>query len=114
LIEPLDDIRAGNPPTNPELLDYLTQQLIDSGFDTRHVLRQICRSRTYQLAIQTNPWNADDTVNYSRGSARRLPAEVCTTRSTVLRGRSAAFPESRREPGPPRCPTPAWGRPMGS
>jgi mono/diheme cytochrome c family protein len=76
LIEPLDDIRAGNPPSNPELLDYLTAQFVDSGFNMRHVLRLICQSRTYQLAIQTNPWNADDATNYSRALARRLPAEV--------------------------------------
>ncbi|MCH5374197.1 MAG: DUF1553 domain-containing protein, partial [Planctomycetes bacterium] len=76
LIEPLDDIRAGNPPTNPELLNYLTRQFIDSGFNVRHVMRLICKSRVYQLALQTNEWNADDTINYSHALARRLPAEV--------------------------------------
>ena len=76
IIEPLDDIRAGNPPSNPELLDYLTQEFIKSGFDVRHVMRLICKSRTYQLSVETNKWNADDKVNYSHATARRLPAEV--------------------------------------
>ncbi len=76
LIEPLDDIRAGNPPTNPELLDYLTDEFIKSGMDTRHVVRLICQSRTYQLALKTNRWNEDDRTNYSHAIARRLPAEV--------------------------------------
>lgn len=76
LIDPLDDIRAGNPPSNPELLDYLTKEFIDSGFDMRHVLNLIVRSRTYQLAVATNKWNEDDTTNYSHAIARRLPAEV--------------------------------------
>jgi hypothetical protein len=76
LIEPLDDIRAGNPPTNPQLLDYLAEEFVASGFDVRHVMRLICRSRTYQLAIATNKWNADDKINYSHAVARRLPAEV--------------------------------------
>ncbi len=49
IIEPLDDIRAGNPPTNPELLEYLTGEFIKSGFNTRHVMQLICKSRTYQL-----------------------------------------------------------------
>ena len=40
------------------------------------MLRLICQSRTYQLAIETNPWNADDKINYSHATARRLPAEV--------------------------------------
>ena len=76
IIEPLDDIRAGNPPTNPELLDHLTKEFISHGFDVRHVIRIICKSRTYQLAIATNQWNADDKTNYSHALARRLPAEV--------------------------------------
>jgi WD40 repeat protein len=76
IMEPIDDIRAGNPPTNPELLDYLTQQFIESGFDSRHVIRLIAKSRTYQLSVETNKWNADDKINYSHAMARRLPAEV--------------------------------------
>ncbi len=76
IIEPIDDIRAGNPPTNPELLNYLSQQFIEAGFDMRHVLRMICKSRTYQLSVATNQWNEDDRLNYSHALARRLPAEV--------------------------------------
>jgi hypothetical protein len=76
VIEPVDDIRAGNPPTNPALLDRLTKEFIDSGFDARHMERLICKSRTYQLSIKTNEWNADDGINYSHALPRRLPAEV--------------------------------------
>ena len=76
LMAPLDDIRAGNPPTNPELLEHLTSEFIRSGFDTEHVIRLICNSRTYQLSVGTTKWNADDTLNYSHATARRLPAEV--------------------------------------
>ena len=46
LIEPEDDIRDTNPPTNPELLDFLTGEVIQSGFNTRHVMQLICKSRT--------------------------------------------------------------------
>ncbi len=76
LIEPLDDIRAGNPPTNPELLARLTKEFVDSNFDVQHLVRTICQSRTYQMSIKTNKWNDDDTLNYSHAIARRLPAEV--------------------------------------
>ncbi|MCO6456247.1 MAG: DUF1549 domain-containing protein [Pirellulaceae bacterium] len=76
LIEPLDDIRAGNPPTNPELLDRLTEEFIRSGFDVRAMIRLICQSRTYQLSVASNRWNEDDRINYSHAIARRLPAEV--------------------------------------
>jgi hypothetical protein len=76
IIEPVDDIRAGNPPSNPKLLDRLTQEFVQSGFNVRHVMRSICKSRTYQHSIVANQWNVDDTVNYSHAIARRLPAEV--------------------------------------
>lgn len=76
LIEPLDDIRAGNPPTNPELMAYLTKRFVEGGFDVQKLMAEICKSRTYQLSIASNRWNEDDTLNYSKAKARRLPAEV--------------------------------------
>lgn len=76
LIEPVDDIRAGNPATNPELLDWLTREFIAHDFDVHWLMRTICKSRTYQLSVATNKWNQDDTLNYSHATARRLPAEV--------------------------------------
>lgn len=76
LIEPIDDVRAGNPPSNPELLDKLTTDFLKHNFDVRHLMRVICQSRTYQLSIKSNKWNEDDTINYSHAKARRLPAEV--------------------------------------
>ena len=76
IIEPLDDIRAGNPATNPELLDRLTEEFVKSNFDVQKLIKTICKSRTYQLSIATTKWNRDDDINYSHATARRLPAEV--------------------------------------
>ena len=76
IVEPLDDIRAGNPPTNPQLLNYLTKRFVESKFNTREVIKEICNSRTYQLSIATNKWNEKDETNFSHAKARRLPAET--------------------------------------
>lgn len=76
IIEPIDDIRAGNPASNAPLLDHLTQKFVADGFDARKTMAYICKSRTYQLSIATNKWNADDDMNYSRRFPQRLPAEV--------------------------------------
>ncbi len=76
IIEPVDDIRAGNPATNPELLDKLTAEFVAGGFDTQKLMKLITKSRTYQLSIATNKWNKDDEINYSHALPRRLPAEV--------------------------------------
>lgn len=76
LIEPIDDIRAGNPPSIPELLAHLEKDFIEHNFDIRHIVRSICKSDVYQLSIETNKYNADDDRNYSHALPRRLPAEV--------------------------------------
>jgi WD40 repeat protein len=92
LIEPLDDIRAGNPPSNPELLDYLRREFIAGGFDMWKVIRMICTSRTYQLSVTTNRWNEDDTINYSHALARRLPAEVLFDSIMAVTGSTPQIP----------------------
>ncbi len=92
IIEPIDDIRAGNPPTNPELLDYLAQEFIESGFNVRHVINLICQSRTYQLSIVTNRWNSDDATNFSHAKARRLPAEVLFDALHAVTGATSKIP----------------------
>ncbi len=76
LVEPVDDLRATNPPSNPALFKSLQAELIASRFDLRHVMRLILNSRAYQLASATTPDNATDTRFYSHYYARRLPAEV--------------------------------------
>lgn len=76
IIEPIDDIRAGNPPSNPALLDALTNDFIEHGFDQQHILKTICKSRVYQHSVVANAWNEDDELNYSRALPRRLPAET--------------------------------------
>lgn len=75
IIDPVDDIRLSNPPTNPELLDVLTADFIASGFDLKHLLRTITASHTYQRTFVTHHWNEDDDVNYSHATPRRLAAE---------------------------------------
>jgi WD40 repeat protein len=92
IIEPLDDIRAGNPPSNPELLEHLTKEFVKSGFDTRSVFRMVCKSRAYQLSISTNRWNEDDTVNYSHALARRLSAETLFDSVFAVTGATSALP----------------------
>lgn len=77
LVEPLDDMRATNPASNPELLDALAKDFVASKFDLRHLLKTIMNSRAYQLASVSTPVNKEDASNihYTRYSVRRLSAE---------------------------------------
>jgi hypothetical protein len=76
LVEPVDDMRETNPPSNPELLDALAKDFVAHKFDVKHVLRTICRSRTYQLSAVPSELNQHDKQNHARYYARRLIAEV--------------------------------------
>jgi hypothetical protein len=75
IIDPVDDIRASNPASNPELLDALTTDFTDNGYDLKRLIRLICTSATYQRSLETNRWNEDDSMNYSHAVPRRLSAE---------------------------------------
>ncbi len=92
LIEPEDDIRDTNPPTNPELLAALEQHFIASGFDLKELVRVITRSNTYQLSSVPNEHNLADQQNYSRFYPRRLQAEVMLDSIDDLTGAATDFP----------------------
>jgi hypothetical protein len=76
LVDPLDDMRVTNPPSNPELLDALARDLVDHKFSVKHLIKTICGSRTYQLSAAPNEFNKHDKQAYARFYPRRLGAEV--------------------------------------
>jgi hypothetical protein len=76
LVEPVDDVRATNPPTNPQLLDALARYTIDNHYDLRALIRLITVSRVYQLSSRPNQTNERDEQNCSRALFKRISAEV--------------------------------------
>jgi hypothetical protein len=91
IIEPVDDIRSSNPPSNPELLDALTNDFIKSGFDLKHLMRTITQSRVYQQSIKTVRWNEGDAINFSHAIPRRLTAEQLLDAINVATGSTPKF-----------------------
>ena len=91
LIEPEDDIRDTNPPTNPELLVALEDHFIQSGFDLKELVRVITRSKAYQLSAMPNEHNLVDEQNYSRYYPRRLQAEVLLDAIDEITGAKTKF-----------------------
>jgi hypothetical protein len=76
IVDPVDDFRASNPPTNEPLLDWLAQDFTGHGYDLKHLMRVILRSRVYQLSSRPNEHNLEDMRNFSRSYRRRLSAET--------------------------------------
>src|SRR5262249_36017874 len=76
LAEPVDALRATNPPSTPELLDGLAGEFVAHRFDVKHLIRTICTSRPSQLSSIPNDSNRRDRQNHARHYARRLMAEV--------------------------------------
>ena len=75
LVDPVDDFRPTNPPTNPALLNALAHDFAEHQYDFRHLLRTILNSKTYQLSSIPKPTNRDDEIDYSRYYMRRLTSE---------------------------------------
>lgn len=74
-VEPADDFRVTNPPSNQELLDRLAADFVEHQFDFRRLLRMITASKTYQLSSWPKPGNRNDDLNYSRYYLKRLTGE---------------------------------------
>lgn len=76
IVDPIDDMRVTNPPSNPELLDALAQELIGSKYSLKQLIKTIVRSRAYQLSSVSNDSNKLDKQSFARFYPRRLSAEV--------------------------------------
>jgi hypothetical protein len=76
IVDPADDMRVTNPPSNPELLDSLAKDFVEHKFDLQHLVRTICTSKAYQLSRLPTELNKKDRQNFARFYPRRLGAEV--------------------------------------
>ncbi|MGA2497535.1 MAG: DUF1549 and DUF1553 domain-containing protein [Tepidisphaeraceae bacterium] len=99
IVEPVDDVRISNPPANPELLQALATRLVEYQYDFRRLVRDICLSRTYQLAAEPNASNQDDVRNFSHAAIRRIRAEVlldCINQVAETRDKFKGLPSGAR------------------
>jgi hypothetical protein len=92
LVEPVDDVRDTNPPSNPELLGALAKILIENHFDAQRLIRAITGSATYQRSSRPNATNASDEQNNSRARLRRVAAEVLLDMVCQTTGVAEKFP----------------------
>jgi hypothetical protein len=76
IVDPEDDLRVTNPPSNPELLDALAKHFVDHRYDLKDLVRTICKSSMYQLSSEPTEFNIADKQNFSSFYPRRLNAEV--------------------------------------
>ncbi len=91
LVDPVDDFRDSNPASHPELLDALAAEFVQSGFDQKHILRMILKSRVYQLSSRTNEFNASDSKYFSHAHARLLSAEQLLDAISQVTGSEEKF-----------------------
>lgn len=96
IIEPVDDVRVSNPAVNPELLEALGEKFTDYKYDFKRFVRDICTSRTYQLAAEPNSSNEADERNFSHSGIRRMRAEVlldCISQATGTKDKFRGLPQ---------------------
>lgn len=91
LVEPVDDLRASNPPSNGPLLEALAVDFCDNGYDIKKLIRRITTSHVYGLSSVPNDRNSSDTRNYSRHYRQRLRGEVLLDSISQITGTSDTF-----------------------
>lgn len=102
IVDPLDDMRVTNPPSNPGLLDALAKDLVANKYSLKALVKTICKSRTYQLASTPNESNAADKQSFARYYPKRLAAEVVFDAVCRVTDSPSAFPglpQDRNAPG---------------
>jgi Protein of unknown function (DUF1553)/Protein of unknown function (DUF1549) len=99
IIDPVDDSNAANPPSNPQLLDWLARDFIEHRFDLKHLHRRILNSRTYQLSDVPNESNRTDQRNYSHALIKRMPAEVLFDALAQITGTPQVYSTTFVPPG---------------
>ena len=92
IVDPLDDMRVTNPPSNPELLDALAADLVKNQFSLKSLIKTICKSRTYQLSSTPNEFNQSDKQSYARYYPKRLSAEVVFDAVSLVTQSPSDFP----------------------
>lgn len=93
-----DDIRPDNPPSNPELLAYLEQELVRSRYDLKHLFRLILNSKTYQLSSIPRSEGAEAAANFAYYPVRRLDAEVLIDALCQITGTTESYTSAIPEP----------------
>ncbi len=88
IVDPVDDFRDSNPPSNGPLLDWLAQDFVKNGFDQKKTIRTILESRLYQESSVANETNVGDGRNFSRRYRSRLPAEVLLDAISQITGQA--------------------------
>jgi hypothetical protein len=91
IVDEVDDVRVSNPPVNDELLDTLSRRFVESKYDFKRLVREICTSQTYQRSTRPNETNAEDERNFSKASLRRIRAEVLLDVVTAATGTQNKF-----------------------
>ena len=94
IVEPVDDFRDSNPPSNPELLDALTVEFRRNGMRLRPLVALIMKSRTYAFGSETNETNADDEANFSHAVIKLNTAEVLLDALSQALGKPDQFPQA--------------------
>ena len=94
VVEPVDDFRDSNPPSNPALLDALTDELRRGGMRLKPLVAAIMKSRVYAFGSETDETNLGDESNFSHAAIRLNPAEVLLDAVGQALGKPERFPNT--------------------
>jgi hypothetical protein len=98
IVHEADDVRPDNPPSNPELLNYLAEELVKSKYDLKHIYRLILNSSTYQLSSIPRSKHPEAAAQFASYTVRRLEAEVIIDALNQITGTTESYSSIIPEP----------------
>jgi hypothetical protein len=98
IIDEPDDGGPDNPPSNPELLAWLEQAFVVSGYDLKALQRQILNSQVYQLSSVPRSSDPAASAQFASYPVRRLEAEVLIDALCQITGTAEEYTSEIPEP----------------
>lgn len=111
IVEPVDDMRVTNPPSNEALLDHLAKDFVRHGYDLKYLMRSIMLTQAYQRSAIPTKKNAQDVKYYSHNNFKRLSAEQlmeAITSATGVPEKFAGYPVGTRATQLPDTTAPSY------
>jgi hypothetical protein len=113
LVMPLDQMHSENPPSHPELLNWLARDTIEHGYDLHRLLRGLVLSRAY---ARTSRWESGEIPEarlFAVAAVRPLTTMQLATSMWVATTDPAAFPDDLRPEAIDQKVAPMEGRARG-
>lgn len=98
IVHEVDDHRLDNPPSNPQLLEFLQREFVANEYDMKHLFRVILNSKAFQMSCIPEQDTPEAAANFAHYPLRRIEAEVLIDALNQITGTTEEYSSPIPEP----------------